>query len=745
MGQAVAERTIFRKKQDGSWETWADVADRVTLGNVLLENGDGTFNQDEYNVLNHHMRKAIVLTSGRHLQHGDATQLGSNMERFTNCASSATSFMLFYLLLNGSGVGRVYDDDMMLVDFDNAPAIRCVLDEAHPDFDWSAHESARDAKHKYGSGRDVMWLEVPDSREGWAKAVELWEVAAFEKIHKDKLLVLDFSKVRPAGSPIGGMQNRPASGPVPLMNAINKVASVRGAGLDRWMQAMYVDHYLAECVLVGGARRAARMSSKSWRDRNVLQFIQVKRPIEYVGKTAEEVARLRNEAATNGGHPPMAFLWSSNNSVNVDDEFWRLVNLSRDEPGYWSADATHAREVFNLVTACSYGDGTGEPGFINVDKLNRDTAGLKKIVNDTYVGSSKYQLSDEAGVYYRKLGSRAIKKEYPYTVNPCAEITFFLLGAFCVIGDVAPYHADTLDEAEDGFRAMTRFLMRVNLMDSVYHKEVQRTNRIGVAITGVHEFAWKFFGLGFRDLVDPTKSGPFWEALARFNAAIKDEAYVYAKKLGVAVPHTAITCKPSGTISKLFGLTEGWHLPSMSWFLRWVQFHNDDPLVQSYKDAGYPVRKLRSYEGTSIVGFPTEPTIASMGLGDNLVTAGEASMSDQYRWLNLGETFWLTGLNGDDKGNQISYTLKYRPSELTLDQFRDYLSYWQPKIKCCSVMPQEELVSYEYQPEEPVTKARYEEILAGINADRGLAEDVGKEHVDCDSGACPVDFNEGDK
>jgi hypothetical protein len=36
---------------------------------------------------------------------------------------------------------------------------------------------------------------------------------------------------------------------------------------------MFVDHYFAECVLVGGARRAARMSTKSWRDKNVLSYI----------------------------------------------------------------------------------------------------------------------------------------------------------------------------------------------------------------------------------------------------------------------------------------------------------------------------------------------------------------------------------------------------------------------------------------------------------------------------------------
>ena len=114
MGQAVAERTILRKKQDGSWETWADVAHRVALGNSLLAS-DTAHQKEEHRRLEHHIGKATLLMSGRHLQHGDHLQPTRNMEVFTNCSTSATSFLLFYLLLNGSGVGRCYDDDMMLI------------------------------------------------------------------------------------------------------------------------------------------------------------------------------------------------------------------------------------------------------------------------------------------------------------------------------------------------------------------------------------------------------------------------------------------------------------------------------------------------------------------------------------------------------------------------------------------------------------------------------------------------------
>ena len=114
--------------------------------------------------------------------------------------------------------------------------------------------------------------------------------------------------------------------------------------------------------------------------------------------------------------------------------------------------------------------------------------------------------------------------------------------------------------------------------------------------------------------------------MERFNAAVKDEATQYAKTMGVAVPHTMTTIKPAGTTSKLFGLTEGYHLPSMKFYLRWVQFRSDDPLVQTYADNGYPTRTLKTYEGTTIVGFPTAPIISTLGMEDKLVTAAEATL-----------------------------------------------------------------------------------------------------------------------
>jgi adenosylcobalamin-dependent ribonucleoside-triphosphate reductase len=630
MGQAVAERTILRRKPDGSWETWGEVADRVALGNALLAPTENE-QAEEFELMRQHLAKATLLMSGRHLQHGDADQPNRPFECFSNCATAPASFLLFYLLLNGSGVGRCYDDDMMLVNWDNAPTLRVVLDHTHPDFSYSAHESVRDARHKYGQGRDVLWFRVPDSREGWAKAVEAWEVSAFERIHKDKMLILDFSDVRPAGQPIKGMQNRPSSGPVPLMNAFLKAASLRGTGIPPWMQTLYVDHYLAECVLVGGARRAARMATKSWRDPGILDFIRVKRPIEFAGLTPREVEEWRAGHSAAG----LSFLWSANNSIAVDAEFWELVKMeSQPKDRNWR----HAQSVYAAATQAAYYDGTGEPGFLNVDKLVQNDEGWSGLEAGDYVGSPRYQVDDETPLYLSRLAKHSKKKKWHTIVNPCGEIPLSLLGGFCVIADVVPFHADSLEEAEEAFRVATRALIRVNTMPSIFPKEVARTNRIGVGMTGVHEFAWKFFQVGFRDLINPdcstwrderkeeeiglgriderprVRAAAFWETLARFHNVVEDEAEAYSAKLGLPTPHTAFTVKPSGTVSKLFGLTEGWHLPALAYMVRWVQFRSDDPLVKEYKAKGYPVRQLVKYQGTSIVGFPTAPVLTTLGL-----------------------------------------------------------------------------------------------------------------------------------
>lgn len=1074
-------------------ETWTEVAERVALGNCSLSPKDF---RRELAVMTDHMRRATVLMSGRHLQHGDADQAKRVGDVYQNCATASTTFLSFYLLLNGAGVGRDYSDDIILADFANAPIVVPVIEWGHSDVEKGliqGYMTRAEAEHLYVD-REITVFEVPDSREGWAEAIAQIEIMAWQR-RRNQVLLIDFTGVRPHGSPIKGMQGRPASGPAPMMSAIINIAKLRDAGMPAWRSALYADHYLAAVVLVGGARRAARMSTKFWRDPDILDFIGVKA----------------------GGK----FLWSSNNSVTVDAEFWNLVREGRTirKAGSFelSDDQAWAEQVYDAVVEAAYHDGTGEPGFINVDKfdsklevsfepaveiinptrlklptgvsdyvfatakvgaaskypmitnpcvtadtwvqtgegprrvadligkpfearvdgqkydsvkgfwktgdkqvyriktargfevratdnhkflievgrrrklgggynLDREWIELKniklgdRIVLDRphalrsdpgaidfqrgwllgeIVGDGGYNPSSTYAAYLRFWGGNAeemaaraesfvratldpdvrfggarynatnktwqvgsaaldrlcdgfiepvtkagtdaleeasedfvagflrglfdadgsvqgsthkgvsvrlgqsdlsrlkmaqrmllrlgvlstiyedrrvagtralpdgnggskvyeakaqhelvisnasvekfertvgffdpakagalgdtisnrrralneddftsevveivedgVEAVYDCTVEDvhrfsanglvahnCGEVQIIKWGGYCCLADVAPFHANDLNDAEAAFRVATRALVRANLMDFLYRAEVKRTNRIGVGMTGLFEFALKFFGYGFRDLIDEEKSKDFWLTIARFSQAVKDEAKRYAKKLGVTVPHTDTTQKPSGTISKLFGLTEGAHLPAMLEYLRWVQFRNDDPLVAEYQAKGYPIKKLRTYEGTTVVGFPTTPLIVDlareMGLEHKLVTASEASPAEQFQWLKLMEKYWIRGELEVDTGNQISYTLKYRPDQVSFDEFSAMMLEHMPDVKCASVMPQVDTTAYEYQPEQGVKRAEFEMILAQINATSTdkMEESVDYEHLACEGGSCPIDFS----
>lgn len=1021
-----------------------------------------------------------------------------------NCSTAPLSFLSFYLLLNGSGVGRDYSDDIMAVDFAQMPITIPAIREDHPDVVRglaAGYPTVDEIEHLY-QGRKINYFTVPDSREGWAMALAVMETMAYQG-RRDEVLVLDFSEVRENGAPIGGMQDRPASGPGPLMSAIVNIAKLRDAGMKPWRSALYADHYAAAVVLVGGARRAARIATKWWRDPDVLDFIRVKR----------------------GGK----FLWSANNSVLVDAEFWRLVREAKTsdpvETGDLPADAAWAEAVFDAVMNASYHDGTGEPGFVNADKFNahidKDEVNLAALDVDRMFDTDRLEMSDDAKEMLLDVVRRGLMSQYPMIVNPCVtgdtwvdtvegprrvaelidtpftalvdgkpyrcetgfwktgdkqvyriktsrgfevratdnhkflvernrrpklgggynydrewvevkdllagdrivldqpdvvagfqgsvdfergwllgeivgdggynadrdysaylrfwgenaehmarmaegfvrehlspdvrfggarfnathqswqvgaaclerlcdgliqsgtkagtdaleqqtpgfvagflcgifdadgsvqgstnkgvsvrlgqsdldrlkmvqrmllrlgvvstiyekrreagqqvlpdgnggskgyetksqhelvianssvenfaqvvgfydpekkgrlsevlrgrkralnrddftsmvveivedgfeavydctvneahrfsangltahncgEIQLVKWGGYCIIGDGVPFHASSIEEAENALRAMTRALIRVNLMDALYKGEVARTNRIGVGLTGLHEFAMKFFGYGWHDLVDEEKSRDFWETLARFSQAVKQEAKRYATKLGMPVPHTDTTIKPAGTTSKLFGLTEGAHLPPMLTYLRWVQFRSDDPLVEEYRAKGYPVKDLKVYDGTTVVGFPTMPTITdlarSLGLEHKLVTAGEATPEEQFEYLRLLEKYWIAGKMQRDTGNQVSYTLKYDPARVSFQDYENVMRENLASVKCVSVMPQIDVTAYEYQPEEPVTKAEYERIARQIEkteqrAGGAMEESIDLEHIACDAGGCPVDFS----
>ena len=932
LGEAVAKRTFLR-----DMENWSDVAFRVAKGNCSLGPEDKPWLIEDL------IAKGVMLTAGRHLQNGDENQLGRAGELFSNCSTAPTSTLLFLHLLSGSGVGRSYDDDLMVVDWQSlrGTPIHLYCSKDHKDG---------------GFGELVEGCErftIPDTREGWAKALERLETKAYAQ-DKDPIL-FDFSRIRGKGEPIHGITHGVASGPDSLRNAFSNIIDnvINGEPMPLWKQAMFVDHFVAVEVQVGGARRclakgtsvrlksgvslpieqivvgdelwhgrkvtakftqgvqnvweletdsglsllatanhriavddgygnmnfktmdqlqvgdtlfvmntqdliiktkhvldkvksirdtntlvetydlevspdhvffankilvhnSARMSTKSWRDQDIEEFIKIK---------------------TDCG------LWSSNNSVMVDSEFWEkkpkilkeaITSLFKNgEPGFINGDMLHDTKYKTYKWKKDYSVGSerfqpsqlhedliwdigfraehtrfptttnpcvvGETqiltddGYQEVQKisfpsppvhfwvdneLHRGTSfhitGIKDVYTLELEGGQSIRLTKDHKVFVKRqdgeakveagllvpedevvlydgttsrfkslkyYGSRRVydasvpgKNAYianGIKVSNCGEIPLHVMGGLCVIGDVAPVFGTDYENLE-AVKAMARFLIRVNMMDTVYKKEVERTNRIGVSLTGIHEYAWRRFGYDFYDLIDENKSKPFWDTLRAWSKAAYREADRYSEMVGMRIPATVTTIKPAGSTSKLFGLSEGAHLPAKLFYIRWVQFREDSPEIEMYEKHGYPVRSLKTFPGVKIVGFPTSPYITQIMPLDRIVTATEATPEQQYQWIRLLEKHWL-----GERGGQVSYTLKIDTGKVGIEEFTKTVIRNQPTVRCCSILPfsAEHETGYEYLPEEIVDRETYQILVTRIEK---CGEDIDLEHLKCENGACPI-------
>lgn len=357
-GQVVYSRTYSRVKPDGSRETWPETVHRVAKGNLALVHGKDMAAwpedaHDEFQQLTTLMEQFAIIPAGRHLWASGV----KGREFLSNCFVSGWGPKLsdhfeftFMRLMEGGGVGANYSSNF-LEPF-GAPRrwlkLHIVCDPEHPDYDdmVAAGVISADFSHEWEGA-----FPVEDSREGWAAAlVDLIDthMTDDEVLHRDR--VYDVSRVRAKGRPLrtfGGS----ASGPLPfarMMHETCRILSQRALDEESpdWlrpdftgtlgylspMEAMGIDHAIAECVVSGGVRRSARMAQLHWEDPAIFEFIRCK--------------------ADTGKH------WTTNISVIVDDEFF----IELESGGRW------AHQVLDAVV-----DGmlaNGEPGFWNISLSN---------------------------------------------------------------------------------------------------------------------------------------------------------------------------------------------------------------------------------------------------------------------------------------------------------------------------------------------------------------------------------------
>lgn len=336
-GKIVYDRTYSRVKPDGTKETWPETVKRVVEGNLALVDSRYEL-PGERETLARMIEGFKLLPAGRHLWASGATNHLFNcwVSGWPDKISDHFHFT-FMRLMEGGGVGANYSNKLLgkYGEVVHPLQVHIVCDREHIDYDDMA--KAGILSHTY----DPDWhgsYRIEDSREGWAAALADLIDTHYrpDTVHFQR--VYDVSHIRHAGAKLktfGGT----ASGPLPFAQMLQKVADVLSnksgqklTGLD----AMAVDHAIAQCVVAGGVRRSARMSIMHWADPQIENFIHCK--------------------SESGEH------WTTNISVEVDEDFWKqskqgsawhaskiLTHLSdgavrNGEPGMWDSSLSNVGE-----------------------------------------------------------------------------------------------------------------------------------------------------------------------------------------------------------------------------------------------------------------------------------------------------------------------------------------------------------------------------------------------------------------
>lgn len=348
-GKVVYERTYSRPKPDGSKETWPETVERVVSGNLALV-PEKYHLKGEREALIKLITEFKLIPGGRHLW---ASGVKGRQYLF-NCHVSGWGEKLsdhfeftFMRLMEGGGVGANYSNSYL----DKYPplaggpyVVHIVCDPGHPDY--LKMEAAGVLSKEYTSEWEGSF-DIEDSREGWASAlVDLVDTYGRKATNQNR--VYDVSRVREEGARLKTFGGR-ASGPLPLAKMLIEVSEIlnRTYGRVPWrdgvehgcvygMDAMKIDHAIANCVVSGGVRRSARMSMMHWNDPQIFEFLKCK---------------------ANGDN------WTTNISVVIDDAFFNQLKKIEE---YVMKGYTVDMTAWFVLEAIAEGMlHNGEPGFWN--------------------------------------------------------------------------------------------------------------------------------------------------------------------------------------------------------------------------------------------------------------------------------------------------------------------------------------------------------------------------------------------
>jgi len=217
-------------------------------------------------------------------------------------------------------------------------------------------------------------------------------------------------------------------------------------------------------------------------------------------------------------------------------------------------------------------------------------------------------------------------------------------------------------------------------------------------------------------------------------------AYAMADELSMQRPKNVTTIKPSGTLSKIMGTTEGIHKPLGKYIFNNVNFGKHDPLLDILRDAEYEVYPNPADPEGVLVTFPVawedvEFTKVQTSHGEVEINI-ESAITQLERYKKLQVNYCQ---------QNVSNTISYSPDEVPaiIKWLRNNWDIYVGVSFLYRADPSKsaEDLGYLYLPQEVVTKERYDEYikqLLPIDLGDNTDGDLEVESQECSGGACPV-------
>lgn len=412
----------------------------------------------------------------------------------------------------------------------------------------------------------------------------------------------------------------------------------------------------------------------------------------------DDLAFIESKDYSKMGLEPSQWRWASNNSIIIDTKTPRE----------------------RLVEAAGAIYFNGEPGIVNLE-LSRNYG---RLIDGLQPG---------------------IDPEVNGT-NPCGEVSLSS-GEPCNLFEINLLKCRQMGISwETAAKLAARYTYRVTFMPyewDMSREKVWKNRRLGVGITAVSDYVLTYYDGDFRDK-------GFLADLNELYLHVNATNHKHAFDLGTEVSIKKTTIKPSGSQSKVMGVSAGQHDHWSPYFIQRMRIAANAPVMQLVYNAGYPVEPVitgRQNDGSPVYDYNTVvvefPVKAPTADHPKFRSSKDVSLLDQAERQAILQTYW--------SDNAVSATLTFhkaseengKTDQDVVDEITEVLTKYQEVFKSTSLLPHA-VGTYDQMPWEEITKEEYERRVSLLNGRpwdymgegiRGVLDDI---EQDCIGGACPT-------